>query len=177
MFADGENLCLDFLCRDCWCVGSFQEVKHAKLAELIHPVESLENWTELISVVGAKTRPEGEPEAIAEWYLQEILPLDEGNCQEGYTIELASREPLGGYAARIYVVRCRSLSPRDNLAPSAWGTGETRVSLVVVGRKRLLLADRTARRWDLYDSTVHDWIEFMKRARVCRSPVQIRECP
>ena len=164
---DDENLCLDFSDEDKWCLLQAGSEDTQNQARLVRSHETVQNWTELITFSSSKNRARD-----LDLVLNTTQELLRSRCRDGFRFAVRSREPVGGFPARIFSAHCRVLSPSSHSSDAS----ETQVQLIIGGHDKLHNVERKRRTSDLDKKTLDQWINFFKTARICGTPSSTPLC-
>jgi len=159
---EGENVFINWPDEEGWRLGHKQDAGNIAVAEFVRGKETVENWTELGTMVFVRNLPNVDLDA----YLTTIDEESKALCKEvRFVIRSGYPMVVDGRPARIFVVRCKEL-------PN--GTSETQVQLIIAGRQAFYNLQRTKRDFNLDEETVRKWSAFLKTVRVCdtRDPDQ-----
>jgi hypothetical protein len=166
-----ENICPAFVGAE-WCLGNRQEDAKTKMMEYVRRGESLDRWTELITLITAK----GVTSIGLDQWLPVVRELSKVSCGEGYSFEERDHVSINGLPAIVYVVHCEKLAKIPGAAKSVWGKPETSVHLDIIGNQNLYCVQRAARRSDLSEATISQWINWLEAIKVCDSEAPVPPC-
>ncbi len=166
-----ENLCLDFSDEDNWCLVRAGNEITKNQAKLVRSHETVKNWTELITFNSSKNSHRD-----LDLVLNLSRELLRSQCREGFQFTVRSREPVGGFPARIFTARCQALSHIPSPNNRGLDESEAQLQLIIAGHDKLHNVERKKRTSDLDKNTLDKWIDFFKTARICNTPVPIRIC-
>jgi len=161
-FSPGEN----------WVVGYNGNSGDVSLTEMVPKGETVKNWTEMITLARHRNVSGENLDPVA----KASPDISKKGCTRGHHFEEKERGEIGGHPMFIVVVRCDSAAKRPGQDKSVQGKPETYVSLTIGGRQDVYTIQRAARRSDLSDATIREWIDFLKTAQVCNSQIQPSPC-
>ncbi|MBI2819982.1 MAG: sel1 repeat family protein, partial [Acidobacteria bacterium] len=158
-FSPGEN----------WVVGNSRTLFRT---EMVPKGETVKNWTEMITLGKSLSSSGDDLDRIAKARAEQ----SKKGCTRGHQFEEKERGEIGGLPMFIVVVRCDSAAKRPGEDKSVQGKPETYVSLTIHGGEHGYTIQKAARRFDLSEATIREWIDFLKTAQVCNSQNQLSSC-
>ena len=155
-----------------WVIGNDQKDEAMSLTEMVPKGETVENWTEIITMITTSNSPNANLDELGQAQKEASIQ----GCTTGHRFEEKERGQISGLPMLILVVRCESGAKGSGTDKSVWGKPETYVSLMIAGHQNVYTVMRAARRSDLSEATIQEWIDFLKTAQICNSQDPLSPC-
>ena len=150
---DGESLMLDWPDSENWKVGSSQENEQIAMIELIHSNESLENWTEIgtmMSIKGAKNIPMDN--AMNMMYEQAKLNSSKAK------LTFIEKDESAEYPWIIFTIESPSFKNDKNPESQLW--------YIIQGKTSLYTNFRAIKQASIPDDLKDKWIKFFMTGKI-----------
>jgi hypothetical protein len=176
-----ELVVMDRWVKEPWLLGHTTSQWNVDIAEYIRPPETVENWTELLTMrvdwrtskvyfydAGATFAVVPDPSVI----MDATKTSAQMRCANPLTFRKLEEDRTGPYPSVMFYIACDKYPGINPAAPAE----EADVYRVFQGRYGLHRVIRARRSAGLDDATLEEWTRYMKRFYLCDNTVPGQEC-